>query len=99
MRQSINSSKSNNLPDWEQYFPLLADLEYHSYRMIWNYEKVKSEFDKCAREYLNNADIRGRLYRPGLSKEIFTGQLSEVIMPVYQSARNCGFKKWVYCNE
>ncbi len=99
MRQSINSSKSNNLPDWEQYFPLLADLEYHSYRMIWNYKKVKSEFDKCAREHLNNADIRGRLYRPGLSKEIFTGQLSEVIMPVYQSARNCGFKKWVYCNE
>lgn len=97
--RSINSSKSNNLPDWEQYFPLLADLEYHAYGMIWKYEKVKAEFDKCAREHLNNMDIKGRLYRPGLSKEAFTGQLSEVIMPVYQSARNCGFRNWVYDNK
>ncbi len=94
--RSINSSKSNNLPDWDHYFPLLADLEYHSYRMIWTYDAARKAFDKCAREHLNNPDIAGRLYREGLGKESFAGQLSEVIYPVYQSAKNCGFRNWEY---
>ena len=94
--RSINSSKSNNLPDWEHYFPLLADLEYRSYSMMWSYDVVKKEFDKCAKEHLNSPDIAYRLYRPGLSREVFTGQLSEVILPVYQSAKNCGFRNWEY---
>lgn len=97
--RSINSSKSNNLPDWEHYFPLLADLEYHSYRMIWTYDKVRSEFQKCAREHLNSPEIEHRLYRPGLDRDEFKLQLSEVIYPVYQSARNCGFRRWEYSHE
>lgn len=94
--RAINSSKSNNLPDWSHYFPRFADLEYHSYQMIWTYDKVKKEFDKCAEAHLNTPEIGYRLYRQGLSKEVFVGQLSEVIYPVYQSAKNCGFKNWEY---
>ncbi len=33
--KSINSSKSNCLPDWDIYFPELAKLEYLSYQMMW----------------------------------------------------------------
>ena len=95
--KSINSKKSNNLPLWEHYFPLFADLEYQSYDMIWKYDAVRKEFDKCAREHLNSPEIAQRLYRSGLSREEFTGQLSEVIYPVYQSAKNCGFRSWEYC--
>ena len=97
--KAVNSSKNNNLPDWEHYFPLLADLEYHSYRMIWTYDKVRSEFQKCAREHLNNPEIEHRLYRPGLDRDEFKLQLSEVIYPVYQSAKNCGFRRWEYSHE
>ena len=97
--RSINSSKSNNLPDWENYFKPLADLEYHSYRMIWTYDKVKSEFQKCAREHLNSPEIEHKLYRPGLNPDMFRAQLSEVIYPVYQSAKNCGFREWVYSHD
>ena len=97
--KSINSSKSNNLPDWEHYFPRLADLEYHSYRMIWTYDKVRAEFQKCAREHLNSPEIEHRLYRPGLEQNEFKLQLSEVIYPVYQSAKNCGFRRWEYSHE
>ena len=61
--RSINSSKSNNLPEWQHYFPLLADLEYHSYQMIWTYDTVRKEFEKCAKEHLNNPEIAYRLYR------------------------------------
>ena len=95
--KSINSKKSNNLPLWEHYFPLFADLEYRSYEMIWKYDAVRKEFDKCAREHLNSPEIAQRLYRQGLSREVFTGQLAEVMLPVYQSARNCGFRSWEYC--
>ena len=94
--RSINSKKSNNLPNWNHYFPLFADLEYHSYQMIWSYEAVRKEFNKCAREHLNSPEIAHRLYREGLSQSEFTGQLSEVINPVYQAAKNCGFKNWEY---
>lgn len=92
--KSINSSKSNSLPDWELYFPLLCKTEYASYEMMWRYPRVHDEFEKCAKEHLNNLEIRGRLYREGLSEEEFTERLSEVILPVYQSARNAGFNSW-----
>ncbi len=92
--KTINSSKSNNLPAWDNYFTKLAELEYSSYRIMWNNDKVHDAFDKCAREHLNNMDIRYRLYREGLSKIEFSKQLEEVIFPVYQSAQTCGFKVW-----
>ena len=94
--RSINSSKGNNLPDWNQYFDALADLEYQSYQMIWQFEKVHTEFGRCAREHLNSPEIEHRLYRKGLAKNEFEGQLKEVIWPVYKSAQNCGFRNWIY---
>ena len=94
--KSINSSKSNRLPDWDAYFPKLAELEYFSYDMMWRYEPVRAEFMKCSREHLNNEEIRYRIYREGLDKEHFRNELKSVIQPVYQSAQNCGFGNWVY---
>jgi hypothetical protein len=67
--------------------------------MIWAYEKVRTEFRKCAREHLNSPEVEHRLYRQGLNHEEFRGQLSDVIYPVYQSARNCGFRRWEYSHE
>lgn len=81
--KSVNSKKNNNVPLWEHYFPLFANLEYRSYEMIWKYDAVRKEFDKCAQEHLNSSEIAQRLYRPGLSREVFTGQLSKVMYPVY----------------
>ena len=94
--RSINSSKSNNLPDWDTYFPLLGDLEYASYKIMWEKEKIHKAFEDCAREHLNNQDVRYRLYREGLEKEQFQQNLREVLTPVYQSAENAGFGKWIY---
>ena len=94
--RSINSSKSNKLPDWEMYFPRLSQLEYFSYEMMWKYDKVHKEFEKCAREHLNNDDVRRRIYRKGIKYHEFAGELENVIHPIYQSARNCGFGNWIY---
>jgi hypothetical protein len=94
--RAINSSKSNHLPRWEIYFPRFADLELLSYQMIWKYEAVRSEFRKCAREHLNNPEIRHRLYREGLEPDAFRQQLREVVYPIYLSAKTCGFSSWEY---
>ncbi|MCR5705086.1 MAG: HNH endonuclease [Eubacterium sp.] len=94
--KSINSSKSNNLPDWDIYFPQLVSLEYQSYEMMWKYDSVHAAFEKCAKEHLNSFEIQGRLYREGLSLNEFSDSLEEVIRPVYQSAKNCGFRNWIY---
>ncbi len=94
--KNINSSKSNYLPDWNIYFPQLAEIEYLSYEMLWKYETVHKEFEKCAREHLNNDEIRRKVYREGLSFPEFASALEEVIQPIYISAKNCGFKNWIY---
>ena len=94
--RTINSSKSNHLPRWEIYFPRFADLELLSYQMIWKYEAVRSEFRKCAKEHLNNPEIRHRLYREGLEPDAFRQQLREVVYPIYLSAKTCGFSSWEY---
>lgn len=92
--RSINSSKSNSLPDWNSYFPMLCKSEYLSYEMMWKYPGIQEEFEKCAREHLNNQEIRLKLYQPGLSEREFSERLEEVILPVYQSAKSMGFSNW-----
>lgn len=94
--KSINSSKSNHLPDWDLYFPRFADLEFFSYQMIWKLDQLHSEFKKCAKEHLNNPEIEHRLYRQGLSEPEFKNSLHDVIFPVFMSAKSCGFSEWEY---
>lgn len=64
--------------------------------MMNTHAAVRDAFEKCAREHLNNNEIRGRMYRQGLSLAEFSAVLEEVVLPVYQSAKNCGFLNWVY---
>lgn len=92
----INSRKSNNLPDWNTYFPRFCKQEFFSYEMMWQFDSVHAEFEKCAKEHLNNEDVRRRVYRKGLMFSEFSTLLEEVIQPVYQSAKNCGFRNWIY---
>lgn len=97
--KSINSSKSNYLPAWDRYFTRFSSLEYLSYLMMWQNEELHKKFDHCAREHLNNPEIKEKLYQQGLSKELFCHQLEDIIKPVYQSALQCGFKEWSYADN
>lgn len=97
--KEINSTKSNKLPDWD-YFKELAKQEYEkSYKLIWEYDKVHEEFDKCVKYHINSDDIRYRLYREGLTPIEFAGELESIIKPVYNSAMNCGFGNWKYSEK
>lgn len=94
--KSINSSKSNCLPDWDKYFERLVVVEFTAYRTVWEYEKIHAAFDKCVREHVNSADVRYKLYRQGLEQEEFARGLKEIMLPVYQAAHNMGFRSWIY---
>jgi len=62
---------------------------------------VAKAFDRIAPYHLNNQEIRNSLYEEGLEKEAFRQRLANVIKPVYDSAKNQGFKEWTYheCNH
>ena len=94
--KSINSSKSNNLPDWDTYFGRLARAEYDAYLLVGRDDRASVLFEKCARENLNNEEVRYRLYLQGQTEQHFTNQLEELMLPIYESARNMGFRKWTY---
>ena len=92
--RSINSSKSNNLPDWDTYFSKLCKLEYHAYDLMWRYEPIHAAFEKCAADHVNSIDVRQRLYKQGLSEAEFASQLIEIVYPVYKAALSLGFGRW-----
>ena len=94
--KQINSSKSNSLPMWSLYFDSLAKLEYQAYELRASYKSVEDEFQKIAPYHLNNLEIRNQLYSDGIDEDTFRERLCNVIEPVYESAKNQGFKEWRY---
>ncbi|MDO4557278.1 MAG: HNH endonuclease domain-containing protein [Lachnospiraceae bacterium] len=99
--RTINSSKSNNLPDWDIYFQSLSKIEFAAYKLVWEHEKIHDAFDKCVREHINSADVQYKLYRQGVDFQEFTCNLEEIMHPIYQAAQNVGFRRWKYdiCKE
>ncbi len=94
--KSINSSKNNSLPEWSTYFDPLGNIEYRAYELKVSNEAVMREFNKIAPYHLNNAEIRSQLYADGLDMPEFKKRLSNIIKPVYDSAKLQGFKEWHY---
>lgn len=92
--RSINSSKSNNLPDWDKYFTRLCRTEYLAYNTMWQHDQVHDVFVRCAKEHVNSSDVMHKLYRPGLDENAFCSTLEEIIRPVYSAAKNLGFHRW-----
>ena len=94
--KSINSSKSNGLPNWDLYFEPLYKLEYLSYSLSKKNDKVADAFDKISKYHLNNEEIARSLYCDGLTEADFGERLNNVIRPIYVAAKNNGFKEWKY---
>ena len=92
--RSINSSKSNHLPDWDIYFSRLCEIQYHAYDLMLGHEVVHREFEKCVKDHINSSDIMHKLYRPNIKRSEFYNNLEEIILPVYTAAQNMGFDRW-----
>lgn len=97
--KSINSKKSNYLPEWGTYFEPLRELEYKAHILTFTNVKARDAFEKCADYHINNSEVRRALYGEKLSHDVFGERLSNVLKPVYEAARNCGFREWIYQDD
>jgi hypothetical protein len=94
--KSINSKKSNNLAAWKVYFDKLCDLEFKANELRFTNVKVAEAFTKCLNHHVNNTEVFIDLYRDRLDYTEFRNRLSNVLEPVYMSAKNCGFREGEY---
>ena len=87
---SINSSKSNKLPDLDFYLPKLAALQHHSIKVMINADrepKVMEDFVSLGYSAKDLADM---------SSERFRELYEKTFNPISQIALNMGFETWKY---
>lgn len=87
---SINSSKSNKLPDLDFYLPKLAALQHHSIKVMINANKepkVMEDFVSLGYSAKDLADM---------SSERFRELYDKTFNPISQIALNMGFETWKY---
>jgi hypothetical protein len=94
MDKRLNSSKSNRLPVWEEYFVGLANAQYGLYKSIFKYPVVRTAFEKCRRDNLNALWAADTLYIEGNSREKFCHILEHNLRPIYESAYLQGYGLW-----
>lgn len=63
---------------------------------IFDYSKVREEFEKCRRDNVNAIWAADTLYVEGNSRERFTSILEQNLRPVYEAARLQGYRCWIY---
>ena len=94
MNSSLNSVKSNRLPDWNNFFVRFAKNQYIMYEMIHEKAGVRKLYEACYRDNLHSIWANQELYRKGNSEAEFYGILEKNMRPVYDSARRQGYDVW-----
>ena len=90
----LNASKGNRLPEWNRYFPPLAEHQYVLYKSIFTYSEVRERFEKCRRDNLNAIWAAEELFVEGNTRERFGQILERNFRPVYEMARLQGYGLW-----
>lgn len=89
--KSVNSSKSDKIPDLKTYFQKFATLQFEAFRA--NFDK---QHFKILEDYSNlfNEDLQN-IYQKNTTD--FSDILEKTIVPLVQIASNMGFQKnWIY---
>ena len=94
MDSSLNSSKSNRLPQWEKYFVRFAQNQFTMYELVYEKAGIRKLYESCYRDNLHSIWASQELYRKGNSREEFYGILERNMRPVYDSARRQGYEIW-----
>lgn len=94
--REINSAKSNNLPEWDRYFGKLVDQEYKALKVTWENDAAFTAFLDCQKAHVNSDEVKLFLYTEKVDKTEFGNRLEKILLPVYESAKNSGFREWVY---
>lgn len=94
---SVNSSKSNNLPKWNKYFDKFVNQKWGIYTIISENAKVKDQFNKIKNKYLNVSEIIDLYNLQSVEKNKFINCYEKNIRTVYNAAERNGFKTgWEY---
>ena len=94
MDSTLNSSKSNKLPDWDVFFLRFAKNQYVMYEMIHEKEGIRKLYEACYRDNLHSIWANQELYHEGNSDVEFYGILEKNMRPVYDSAKRQGYDVW-----
>ena len=95
MDSSLNSAKSNRLPQWDPFFQRFSGNQYILYRLIHKKPGIHKLYEGCWRDNLHSIWAGQELYRPGNSRDEFVGILKKNMQPVYDSAKRQGYEIWV----
>lgn len=55
---------------------------------------VHEAFEKCRNVHINSDEVYMKLYKPGLNEDEFRNHLENIMLPVYKSVQNAGFRGW-----
>lgn len=94
MDSSLNSSKSNRLPQWDPFFKRFSENQFILYQLIQEKPMIHKLYEGCWRDNLHSIWAGQELYRPGNSREYFTEILQKNMQPVYDSAKRQGYEIW-----
>ncbi len=94
MDSSLNSSKSNRLPQWNPFFKRFANNQFLLYGLIHEIDSVHKKFEECYKDNLHSIWAGQELYRKGNSRDEFYGILQKNMEPLYDSARRQGYELW-----
>jgi hypothetical protein len=89
--RSINSSKSNRLPDLSVYLPKLAHMQREALKTVLN--QGSSQLNALD-DYISLGFTPSELSE--MSEEKFTEVFERTIIPIHQIAKNMGFEDWTY---
>ena len=95
MDSSLNSVKSNKLPQWDKFFFRFAQNQYTMYELIHEKPVIRKLYESCYRDNLHSIWASQELYRRGNSKDVFYGILERNMRPVYDSAKRQGYEVWM----
>ena len=95
MDSSLNSVKSNKLPQWDKFFIRFAQNQYMMYELIHEKPVIRKLYESCYRDNLHSIWASQELYRKGNSKDMFYGILERNMRPVYDSAKRQGYEVWM----
>lgn len=94
MDPSLNSVKSNKLPQWDPFFARFARNQFILYGFIHEKEGIRKLYEACYKDNLHSLWAGQELYRKGNTEEEFCQILYKNMRPVYDSAKRQGYGVW-----
>ncbi len=96
MDSSLNSTKSNKLPDWDKFFGRYSKNQFILYGMINDdsMPQIRQKFEKCYKDNLHSIWASQELYVKGNTETEFCNILAKNMRPVYDSAYRQGYQIW-----